>query len=501
MKKIFNLILRIFLLVLAVAAEAVVCFCVLRLKMLPEALAAGFVVLLVLLAAGLGLLLFVHKRGGKVGWIRTVIGTVLTLGIVVGCLFGASLANDFYEAMLQITNAPKPNSERGVYVLADDPALTIVDAADYTFGTVAGYDENCTQQVLDTLKEELGFAVKVQGFESVTDMLDALYQKNIGALILNGGYISILEEDDRYMQFEEETRVLYTVPVIEEGRVEAPEIKPEELPNITNTPFVLYLSGQDTHSKKLSVSRSDVNILAVVNPKTKQILMINTPRDYYVVHPYGNGMRDKLTHCGIYGADCSVKALSNLYDIPIDYWAQINFEGFKKLIDEIGGITIYSDSAFSGVGGQITAGENYLNGEQALFFARDRYHQSGGDNSRGKNQMKVIKAVIEKVTSGTTFIKNYSQIFASLDGVFATSVTMEQIGELAQMQLKDMAQWDIKSYAVTGYGDSQKTYSIPGAYAYVMHPKQESVDHATHLVQMVMEGKTLTDADMELPEA
>ena len=500
MKKILNLILRILLLTLTVVAEVLVGFCVLRLKMLPTALAVVFVALLVLLAAGLALLLFVHKQGAKVGWVRTVIGTVLSLGIIAGCLFGASLAADFYEAMLQITNAPKPNSERGVYVLVDDPATTIADAANYTFGTVTGYDENCTQQVLDALKEEIGFAVKVQAFESVTDMLDALYQKDIGALIMNGGYISILEEDDRYALFEEETRVLCTVPVIEEGKVEAPQIEPQELPNITNTPFVMYLSGQDARSKKLAVSRSDVNILVVVNPKTKQILMINTPRDYYVVHPYGNGMRDKLTHCGIYGVDCSVKALSNLYGIQIDYWAQINFEGFKKLIDEIGGVTIYSDSTFSGGGIQIVAGKNNLNGEQALFYARDRYHQSGGDNSRGKNQMKVIKAVIEKVTSGTTFIKNYSQIFASLDGMFSTSITVDQIGELARMQLTDMARWDIKSYAVNGYGDSQKTYSIPGAYAYVMHPKQETVDHATHLVQQVMEGKTLTEADMKLPE-
>ena len=150
-----------------------------------------------------------------------------------------------------------------------------------------------------------------------------------------------------------------------------------------------------------------MNILAAVNPNTRQVLLINSPRDFYVANPSGDGAMDKLTHCGIYGVGCSMKALGDLYDEKVDYYLQINFEGFKKAIDAMGGITVYSDYSFKAIQRtKIVKGENYLTGQQALDFARERYTLAGGDNARGKNQMKVIKAVIEKATSGTTILTN-----------------------------------------------------------------------------------------------
>ena len=501
MKNKISIILRVLVLAALVAFEALVCFCILRLDMLPTLYEVALIGLFLLIAIGVGALLLVHKKGKKVSLVRMILATVLALVLMAGCLLGAHMTSKFYDTMVQITNTPKPNSERNVYVLVDDLAQTIADAASYTFGTVAGYDENCTQQVLDAINAELGVSVNVQAFESVPAMLDALYEKQIGAVILNGGYLSILEDDSRYVSFSEETRVLYTVPVIEEGKVEAPVIEPDTTANITNTPFVLYLSGQDGYAENLVVTRSDVNILMVVNPNTKQILMVNTPRDYYVVHPWGSGARDKLTHCGIYGIDCSIQALENLYGIEINHYAQINFNGFKALIDGIGGITVYSDNAFIGDEQvQIVAGENFMDGQKALHFARDRYHQPGGDNGRGQNQMKVIRAVINKVTSGSTFIKKYATIFDSLDGMFATSVTIEDMGRLAKMQLADMAQWNVQTYAVTGFGDSQKTYSMPSLYAYVMQPNEKAVKYGSELINRVLSGEVLTAEDMKLPE-
>ena len=265
MKEKISLILRILFIAATVVAEAVLAFCILRLDMLPTALAIGFAALLIAIAAGLGLLMFLHKRDKKVGWVRSVIGMVLAIVLVVGCLFGINVASEFYKAMLQITNTPQPNSERNVYVLADDPAQTITKAATYIFGTVAGYDESCTQQVLEALQAEYGFMPRVQSFENTTAMLDALYAKEVGAIIMNGSYLSILEDDSRYVLFSEETRILYTVQVVEEEDVEPPVIDPDTSKNISNTPFVIYLSGQDGYAEKLTTTRSDVNILMVVN--------------------------------------------------------------------------------------------------------------------------------------------------------------------------------------------------------------------------------------------
>ena len=194
---------------------------------------------------------------------------------------------------------------------------------------------------------------------------------------------------------------------------------------------------------------------------------------------------------------CSMEALAQLYDVEVDYYAQINFTGLETLIDAIGGVTVYSDVAFKTADDYyISQGENELNGAQALSFARERKRLAGGDNARGQNQMKVIKAVIAKATSGTTIISNYTDIMASLEGMFATSMPMSEISSLVKMQLGDMAQWDVKSFAVTGFDGSEYTYSAPGARAYVMYPNEEMVAKAANIIDRIFADEIITDADL-----
>ena len=446
-------------------------------------------------------MLFMPGRHKKNPRARKITAYILLGLILVGCGFAIKVSTEFYHTMGKITKPDDVVPVRSIYVMADDPAQTIQDAAKYTFGIVSGYDESCTQQVLQALETELGTTLQIKSYQSVQELIEGLYANQVGAIIFNGGYLSILEDEYEFDTFTEKTRVLYSVPVQEEGSESLDSVQVKKIPNVTNTPFIMYLSGLDTRSTMLNVSRSDVNILMVVNPLTKQILMINTPRDYYVVHPYGSGARDKLTHCGIYGIDCSVQALENLYGIDVSGYAQINFTGFEKLIDAVGGVTVYSDRAFISAGGAfVQVGENQMNGKAALGFARDRYHQAGGDNDRGKNQLKVIKAVIDKIASGATLISNYSEILGSLEGMFVTSVTMDDIGKLVRMQLSDMAHWDIHTFAVTGFGDTKTTYSMPGTGAYVMHPDQKSVDYASQLMQRVLDGQILKEEDLQLPQ-
>jgi LCP family protein required for cell wall assembly len=241
-----------------------------------------------------------------------------------------------------------------------------------------------------------------------------------------------------------------------------------------------------------------VNILVVVNPKTKQILLLNTPRDYWVPNPAGKGKRDKLTHCGLYGPKCSMEALGDLYNLKVDYYAQINFTGFDTLVDAVGGVTVNADHSFTAESGmKFEKGENYLNGKEALWFARERHHVKGGDNGRGKNQMKVITAIIQKATSGTTIISNYASILKSLEGMFRTTISMDGISRLAKMQLEDMASWNVQSFAVTGKGGSEKNYSSPGHKAYVMYPDDKMVAFASTLAERVIAGETLSADDLK----
>ncbi len=500
--KVFTgILIAIFLLQLLV--EGMAAYMIFRLNMLPPLFAAVLGGLFAFFALLTGLLMFLHRKGKTPGLARRIIAIVLAMLTIFGGGLAYVVANDVYKTMKGVTTPEVSKVTRSIYIRIDDPAQTLADTADYIYAAVENYDEDSTQQALKVIETELSKSVEVKYFPSVPEMVDALCNGDVGAVILNSAYILILEDMEGYADVSQKVRLLHDVPVTEwtppTEATEPVETEPEEIPRtITNAPFAVYISGSDTRSSYLPTrTRSDVNILSIVNPVTKQVLLLNTPRDYYVPNPAGGGTRDKLTHCGIYGVDCSIEALENLYGVQIDYNARINFTGFETLIDAIGGITVYADSGFSTVGGTyVGAGENYMNGKEALAFARERYHVAGGDNGRGKNQMKVITAVIKKLTSGTTILTNYSQILASLQGMFATSMSMDDISSLVKMQLTDLASWDIHSFAVTGKTGSAVTYSAPGQNLSVMFVNDELVAKASELVHKVMDGQILTKDDI-----
>ena len=317
-------------------------------------------------------------------------------------------------------------------------------------------------------------------------------------MLMNVAYVDVVEAQDGYETFSSRTRTLYDH---EEETVVTEDSQTAEK-SITTDPFVIYISGSDPRTLTLTTSRSDVNILAVVNPSTKQVLLINTPRDYYVDTAASAGAKDKLTHCGMYGIDCSMATLGNLYDEHVDYYVQINFNGFKTLVDAVGGITVESEKAFrtSEGGFYINQGTNQLNGTVALSYVRERKSFADGDNSRGRHQMQAIEALIKKISSGTTVLSNYSAIMDSMSGMFTTSMSSEDISALVKMQLSDLAAWNVKSYAVTGKGGSSTTYSMPTKRSYVMYPDEVQVKYAEQLVNKVVEGQILTDADLEIPD-
>lgn len=494
-------VLSMILLLLQVAAEGLAAMVVLRLNMLPGKYLLAMLAMLILLAALTAGLLFLRGKN-PVSLARRIVGWALAVLIICGCLLVAKVASDAYRTLNEVTKPVEQTSLRNMYIFVrtDDPAQTLADTADYPYGIIADYDEEHTQQAIALVEETTGKTLSVTAFEMTAELADAILNGQVDAVLMNGAAATLLTEDEAYEDFMQKVRILHTVPLsqLEETEpVTEPTTQPPVEKNVTNTPFIVYLSGSDTRNKKLKTSRSDVNILVVVNPVTKQILLLNTPRDYWVANPVGNGKKDKLTHCGLYGPECSMEALGDLYDLKVDYYAQINFTGVETLVDAVGGVTVNSDYAFkTSTGYQFQKGENKLDGAEALAFARERYHVKGGDNGRGKNQMKVITAIIRKMTTGTTVISNYSSILKSLEGMFKTSVSMDEISMLVKMQLEDLASWNIQSYAATGKGGSEKNYSSPGHKAYVMYPDEKSVAHASALVDRVIAGEILTAEDM-----
>lgn len=497
----------IIFIIIQLLSEMLLTYALISSGMIPaKYLAAAIAVELVLLVAA-WLLAFVNieYKVKKQKVTRRAIAAVIACLMLIVSLVAYIALDKVGDTLDEISSEKSVTSVIGVYVRSDDSAKNLKDAKNYHFGYAKASDPKNTIAAIDSMADELGIRPKASNYEDINQLVKAFYDGEVDAIIVNESYASIITDQEEFSDFNGDTKIIYEYEIESAAKGKADKPKKEKKNNDLKS-FIIYLSGSDTTSRSLSGGRSDVNILMVVNTETKEILLINTPRDYYVpISVSGYGARDKLTHCGIYGVNCSMDSLANLYSTDVDYYARINFTGFATLIDAIGGITVYADEAFcntsdnpllDGTSLVIQKGENNLNGAQALAFARERVSVSGGDNGRGINQMKMITAVIDKMSAGT-ILKNYSDILESLEGMFATDMPSKDITKLVKMQLNDMASWHIHSYAATGYGGMSVTYSMPGTNLYVTYPDQASVDRAAKLIDRVIAGKTLTDDDVK----
>lgn len=500
----WNIVSAVFL-VLLLAAEGILAFEVWKLKMLPTKLFLIVIAVLVLIPALLSFMLFqrIGRWEKKRGHAKQIVAYILCVLVSAGCLYGFSVLSKVNNTLSSITSPVKVHVLLEVYVLTEDPAQSISDAENYVFGIADSVEEEDNQEAIGEIEKELNAKIQVKNYPSAFDMIDGLYAGEVNAIILDGSYMTIMDSVEGYGDFSDKVRMLHEhviekeIPATENVGGENSEIvQPPVIQDITETPFLLYISGNDARLQLLADGGSDVNILVAVNPKDKQILMVNTPRDYYVENPAsGNGSRDKLSHCGLKGINNSVQAITKLYGHSINYYAKINFTGFRTLVDAIGGVTVYVDTPFTAGGYQYPQGENYMDGGKALIYARTRKAFASGDNQRGKNQMKLIAAMIDKLGSGT-ILTNYGAILESLEGMFTTSMPAEHIGKLVQMQLSEMPSWDIKSFAVTGDNGNDKCWAVGNGYGYVMYPHENMVNHASSLIGRVLNGEVITDEDL-----
>jgi LCP family protein required for cell wall assembly len=251
--------------------------------------------------------------------------------------------------------------------------------------------------------------------------------------------------------------------------------------DITRDSFILYVSGLDDGGE-----RSDVNQLIVVNPRTHQILIHNTPRDYGVFLYGKPKIIDKLTHANIYGTEVAVNTIEKLYDIDINYFVQIEFETVVRLVDAIGGISVYSPHSFSADGQRFHRGINHMNGKQALAFSRDRTQGAKTDNARGENQQLVLSAILQRLAS-PAILTNYSSIIGALNGTFTTNFTSNEVARFVRFQLDVQPNWNIQHSAVVGtHTWGVTTYTYPDLKLYVAMPQQDSIDAAKERIQKVL---------------
>ena len=437
--------------------------------------------------------------------IRFWIGIILMVIILAVLGIASFYIYKTVSALDDITGVNKEITEINVYVKQDDAAQSLMDAASYSFGILADLDRENTDTALQQMASETGGEVSTKEYSSLTELADGLLKGDCQAIVLNRAYLDVFDEIDNYASFSSQIREIASEQVekLVERNTPAPiqtDVQAENSSDttqdaaVTDQIYTIFVSGIDTRGDITASSRSDVNIVLTVNARTKQVLMISTPRDYYVPLSISNGVPDKLTHAGIYGINVCMDTLNMLYDTDINYYFRLNFAGFVQIIDALGGITVDSDYDFDTSGYHFNQGINQVNGEQALAFCRERYAFSSGDRQRGKDQMKVIQGVINKATS-PDILKNYLSLLDSLSGCFETNIPYDVITSLVKQQLDEGGSWQVLSYSVDGTGDTQKPYSM-SQKAYVMVPDQTTVDKAKTLMQKVRQGFMLSEADV-----
>lgn len=454
-----------------------------KLSLLPAAILAGIIITVLLMWILSAICLI--KEDLHLTW--RIVGGLLAVCLALASAGGMYYANTGNKALEELSDQ-EGKSIVAVYVLNNH---VIEDARDLE-GRKIGVLKTMSAQGTDVCLEELkkaGVNITTEEFDSSYRMTQALKGQAIDGMILDQGYLDTLLEMPGMENLDEEI-----VPVVQ-YYYDAPKTNTAETVDTAMEPFTVHISGIDTRENKLlRNSRSDVNLVATVNPESHEILLVSIPRDYYVETVCEpdmgcmNGAMDKLTHTGLHGPETTEMTLEKLFDTSINYNVRVNFSSLVNVVDELGGVQVYNPEAFTSLSGPtFQQGDITLNGQQALAFVRERYAFTDGDRARGRNQMRVLTAIINKMIS-PKILTNFTGIMSSLSSSFETNMSEKDIKTLVQAQLADPAKWTIYSYSVTGSGGTDYAAEL-GDNAYVMYPDQATVDNAKADIKAVLSGE------------
>ena len=430
-------------------------------------------VLAVLLAIGAGL--FIKKKIAKVFTLL-----LLIFGITLGSI-GVFGIQQFISVTSKLNETSAVSNYTMSIAVLKDSEIESVSQLESVAAPVDNDQEN-VQKLIDDVQKNQQQTLTVSSIESYLEAYKQLQSGEVKAIVLNEAFENIIESE--YPNHADTIKKIYTMGV--KKKVKAPKAS-------KGKGMTIYVSGIDTYGPISSVSRSDVNILMTVNTDTKEVLLTTTPRDSYVpIADGGNNQYDKLTHAGLYGVDASIHTLENLYGIDINYYARLNFTSFLKLIDLLGGIDVYNDQAFNAHtnnGKHYPVGNLHLDSKDALGFVRERYSLADGDRDRGRNQQKVITAIIQKLTSAEV-LANYSAVIQGLQESVQTNMPVEVMTDLVNRQLEKGGKYDVQSQDLKGTGRMDlPSYAMPGSQLYMMEVSQDSLASVKAAMTDVLKGK------------
>ena len=411
---------------------------------------------------------------------REIVGKVLSLILSVLMVFGSVMINKGYSTLDDITNSNTKSTHYAIVVLKSSKISSLSELQNESIEYCLQYDEekDMNQVIAEAKKKEssLNFDVAM----TYSKLGDDLYNNTVNAILINTAYNGMFEEN--HPDFQNEVKEIWTSDIETKVKDFSTRV------SVTNTPFIIYISGIDTYGSITTVSRSDVNMIVTVNPNTKKILLTSIPRDYYVTLA-NMKKKDKLTHSGIAGPENTVKTMAQFLGTDINYYARVNFTSLVTMVDALGGITVNVDQDFSAGGYSYKLAPQQMNGEEALAYSRERHSFADGDNVRVKHQQDVLMAMLNKMMSPAV-ITNYSSVLKAISGCFETNMASSDITDLIKMQINDNASWTFKQKQFTGTGVMQTGGAyMPDSKLYYMIPNDDSVKENLQAIKDVLNGK------------
>ena len=473
-------------LTIQVIASVALLFLLFKLGVVPT----KYMIILVVVLALLALLMYFFMKPAKGKHAvnaRQSIGKIISLVLSIVLLIGSVYVAKGSSTLNKISGADTKTVHYAILVLKDSKIKSLSDIKNESIEYNLQYDaKKDMNQIIAKAKQEQSSISYDETSNDYSKLADDLYNNTVHAILVNTAYNGMFEE--AHENFANETKEIWSYEVDTEVKSFAKDV------DVTSKPFTIYISGIDTYGKVSSVSRSDVNMIVTVNPKTKQVLMSSIPRDYYVTLA-NKGKKDKLTHSGLAGPENTVKTMDNFLGIDINYYARVNFTSLITMVDALGGIDLVPDATFTTTSDtKVSFKEGvskHINGQEALAFARERYALGGGDNTRVKHQQDVLMAMLKKMMS-PAIITNYSSVLNSIAGSFETNMASSDITALIQMQVNDMASWTFVQKQFDGKGVMQTGGAyMPNNKLYYMIPDDSSVSENIAAIKAVLNGQTV----------
>lgn len=489
MKSKVSKVLSILLSVVLVISSFYLLYQVIRLNVLPSKFLFPLTIGVVVLDAIFILLLIYFSKNV----VSKIVCIVLTLFICIASCMGGYYISKTQNVLSSITNVAK-HAKNTVSVIVKESS-SIKNKSQLNGVSVGSLrlNEQGSKKALKELSSE-GIVLNQKEYDSMTTLLEAFYNGEVDSIIINESSRSQILDMEAYSNFDSNTRVVYQTSYKVKNNDSATSVS-----DITSKPFNVLISGSDTRGGFDENGRSDVIMIATVNPKTHTILLTSVPRDFYVTTACDagdgcmQGALDKITHTGIHGTNTTKRTVEQLLGIEINYTFKVGFDTVTKLVDTLGGVDVYVEPGYAVHNEYINVkeGVNHLYGEEALEYARERYAYTEGDRQRTKNQQQVLMGIVKEATKPSV-ITNYAAIMDTMANTFSTTMSNEEITDLIKYQLNNNPTWKMEQYMVDGTGDTLMCAEL-GDAASVMVPDQSTVKMAKDKINAVLAGKSSED--------